>query len=63
MRAPFRKQPTRVELKAQMMLHLYQCRPEALQRINSADLARRYKVDAKVAEYELRMARQRQGAA
>lgn len=49
--------------KAQLVTMLYQCRPEALAGFTVDGLCATHRVDRKVAEYELQIARQKRGVA
>lgn len=61
MRGQFHRQQqmTQVQAKAQLVQLLYSCRIERLQALSAEELVRTHRVPARVAEYELLVARQK----
>lgn len=53
------KQLSVAAAKGEMVSFLYTCRPDRLADVTVDDLVARHRVDAKVAEYELTIARQK----
>ena len=53
---------TRMDRKVEMALFLAGCTDAALDRTTVGDLVARYSVDARVAEYEILLAKQRRAA-